>query len=242
MSLYIEPHPRLNMIDGVLASMAGEWPGIKSNKFPKTKKIIHLKNSSNIFFLDDSFSHHGKRRINIQTPKEELTIKPKKRRILSSLTKVKQKTIYDELFPIPLKNSNRLIVNREYDFEKRAKYYKMMQVNFNKKLKENKLINKNKSNSLGITINDNNPSKIFSKQFYDKVSSSKILGVTLTHDLYQKYKNKVETIKKFNNDFRNAKKRKVNSYKYLNSRKKVLEMMRKQEKLKHDIEYVASLK
>ena len=118
----------------------------------------------------------------------------------------------------------------------------MMQENYNKKLNENELMNKNKSNSIGITINDNNPSKIFSKQFYDKVSSNKILGVTLTHDLYQKYKSKVEKMKKFNNDFRNAKKRKVNSYKYLNSRKKVLEMMKKQEKLKHDIEYVTSLK
>ena len=49
---YIECEPHINMIDGVPAFNAGEWPGIKSNKFPKTKKIIHIKKSYN-FSLGD---------------------------------------------------------------------------------------------------------------------------------------------------------------------------------------------
>ena len=52
---YIECSPPINMVDGIPASKAGEWPGIKSNKFPKTKKIIHIK-KFNINSLNDYFS------------------------------------------------------------------------------------------------------------------------------------------------------------------------------------------
>ena len=241
MTLYIKQHPRLNMIDGVFAYKAGEWPGIKSNKFPRTKKIIHLNKSHNIFSTDDLMPHYGKRRIDVPIPKEEVSIKSCKRRICSALYKDKSKTVFNDLFPAKTTNHNRLIVNREYDFEKRAKYYKMMEENFSKKRKENEIMKKNKSNSIGIIIDDNNPTKGFNRQFYENVSRNKILGVTLTHDLYQKYKNKIEKRKAYNNSFRNEKKNKINSLKYLNSRNKILEMMKKEEKLKYDINYVMSL-
>ena len=244
MSRYLFLHSPLNLIDGVPASIAGEWPGIKSNKFSRTKKIIHIKNS-NIFSLDDSFPNHSRKKIIFPKQKEdEYSLKPKKRRVASAMTinKFKQKAFYNDLSPTPIHNYNRLVINRVYDFERRAKYYKMIQDNYDKKMKENEIINKTKNSSIGLNININNPAKGFNRKFFEKVSNNKILKVTLTKDLYHKYKNKIEKMKKFNSDVRNIiKKKKINSYKDLSSKKKLLEMMKQQEKLKYDIDYVASL-
>ena len=242
MSRYLFLHSPLNLIDGIPASIAGEWPGIKSNKFARTKKIIHIKNS-NIFSLDDSFPNHSRKKKIIPNIKEEFPIRPIKRRVASATTiKLKSKTLYNDILPTPIQNYNRLVINRVYDFERRAKYYKMIQDNYDKKMKENEIINKAKNNNMGLSINSNNPVKGFNRKFFENVSNNKILKVTLTKDLYHKYKNKIEKMKKFNSDFRNAnKKRKINSYKDLSSKKKLLEMMKQQEKLKHDIDYVTSL-
>jgi len=238
MTRYIELHPPLNLIDGVPSSIAGEWPGIKSNKFQKTKKIIHIKDS-NIFSLDEFFYPKTKKMF-MHNQKEEIPIKEKKRRVLSAITinKIKSKTIHNDLFPTPLQNYNRLVINREYDFEKRAKYYKMIQSNHDKKMKENEIINKNKNSNIGLNIKGNNQVKKFNKQFYENVSSNKNLGVTLNQKLYRKYQNKYEKMKK--NNFGIINKRKINSYKYLNDNKKNLEIKKEQE-LKYDIDYVLSL-
>ena len=50
-------------------------------------------------------------------------------------------------------------------------------------------------------------------------------------------------MKKLKTDFGNVikKRKKINSFKDLNSKRKLLEMMKQQEKLKHDIDYVAAL-
>ena len=48
-SNYIYPKAPDYYIDGIPAYKAGEWPGIKSNKFENTRKIIH-PSSSEIFF------------------------------------------------------------------------------------------------------------------------------------------------------------------------------------------------
>lgn len=215
MSRYLFLHSPLNMIDGVPASVAGEWPGIKSNKFSRTKKIIHTKNS-NIFSLDDSFHNHSRKKIIIPKQKdEEYTLKPKKRRVASAMiiNKLKSKTFYNDILPCPIyNNSNKLVINRIYDFERRAKYYKMMQDNYSKKMKENEIIKKTKNASIGggggLSINSNNPTKGFNRKFFENVSNNKILKVTLTKDLYHKYKNKIEKMKKFKNDFRNVNKKK----------------------------------
>ena len=242
MSRYLFLHSPLNLIDGVPASIAGEWPGIKSNKFSRTKKIIHIKNS-NIFSLDDSFPIHSRKKKIVQKQNEEFPIKPKKRRVASAMTlKLKPKSVYNDLLPTPINNYNRLVLNRVYDFERRAKYYKMIQDNYDKKKKENEIINKTKNNSIGLTINSNNSTKGFNRKFFENVSNNKILKVTLTRDLYHKYKNKIEKIKKLKNNFRNDnKKRKINSHKDMSSKKKLLEVMEQKEKLKHDIDYVTSL-
>lgn len=172
-------------------------------------------------------------------------MKSQKGRVASAfhINTLKAKTLYNDFMPSPLQNYNRLVINREYDFEKRAKYYKMMQENHEKKLKEAEIMNKTKNNSIGISIYNNNPTKGFNKQFFENVSNHKNLGVTLTYDIYQNYKNKIEKMKKFKTDFGNVikKRKKINSFKDLNSKRKLLEMMKQQEKLKHDIDYVAAL-
>jgi len=242
---YIELNAPMSMIDGIPAFKAGEWPGIKSNRFPKTKKIIQIRKKSNIFTLDNDSSpiKSQKKRIipiiNVQEP-----IQSKKRRVASALCNntIKTKQIYNDLFPTPLQNYNRLVINREYDFEKKAKYYQMIQNTFDRKKKEHELINRTKNNSIVKTIQDNNPTKGFDKKFFQKVSSNKILGVTLTQDLYKKYKYKLENMKTFNSQrsLFNLKKRKK-SLKYLGNNRKLMEIINKQKELKHDMDYVASL-
>ena len=241
---YITLHAPLSMIDGIPASIAGEWPGIKPNKFPKTKKIIRIKNSS-IFSLDDSCQLYSRKKRIIPKQPEDFPIKSQKRRIVSALhiNNLKAKTLYKDFMPSPLQNYNRLVINREYDFEKRSKYYRMIQENHEKKVREAKIMNKTKNNSIGVSIYNNNPTKGFNKQFFENVSNNKNLRVTLNYDIYKKYKNKMEKMKKFKTDFGNVikKRKKINSYKDLSSKKKLLEMMKQQEKLKHDIDYVAAL-
>ena len=238
---YIELHPRLNLINGVPSSQAGEWPGIKPNKFPKTKKLIHIKETTNIFSLDDIYINKGKKRMIQPGLKEENPIKIKRKRIFSANNKTKSKTITNDIYPTPLQNYNRLVINREYDFEKRDKYYRMIQCNQEKKLKENELINNTKTNTLWLNSQENNPLKKFNNKFYENVSSNKNLGVTLTQELFRKYKNKIEKKKKPNNNIGFVKKRKVNSYKYLIDKKRTLEKKKEKEQLNYDINYVLSL-
>ncbi len=245
MTQYIVRQAPLSMIDGIPASKAGEWPGIKPNKFSSSKKIIHIKNES-IFSLDDALPFKTQKKLILTTKKEELPKKSNKRRIFSAMltNQMKSKAYHNGLFPTPLQNYKRLVINREYDFEKREKYYNRIKENFDKKMKENEIMSKsrNNNNNIGINLQDNNATKGFNKQLFERVSSNKILGVTLTQDLYYKYKNKIEKMKKFDNNLVNLiKRRKGNSYKFISSRKKVLEMMKKEEKLKNDIDYVANL-
>ena len=242
---YIECEPHINMIDGVPAFNAGEWPGIKSNKFPKTKKIIHIKKSYN-FSLGDTFLNKSrKKRIIPILKEEEFPIKSKTKRIMSSniynnKSKDKNKNKYDNLFFTPLENYNRLNIKKEYDFEKRAKFYKIIQNKFDNQKKKSDL--KNKINSLGSYLHDNTHKGHFKKPFYEKVNNNKILGVTLTKDLYNQYKNNFDKNKRYNSQpgsHRNQ--RKNNSRKFLNDKQKYLKKMIEEKRLKYDIEYVASL-
>ena len=240
---YIECGPHINMIDGVPAFNAGEWPGIKSNKFPKTKKIIHIKKSYN-FSLGDTFLNKSrKKRIVPMLKEEEFPIKSKTKRILSSTlynNKSKDKMKCDNLFFTPLENFNRLNIKKEYDFEKRDKFYKVIQNKFNNQKKKNDL--NNKINSLGTNFHDNNHKSQFKKQFYEKVNDNKILGVTLTKDLYNQYKNNFDKNKRYNSQPGSQRnQRKNNSKKFLNDKQQYLEKNIEQAKLKYDIEYVASL-
>ena len=243
MTHYIVRPAPLSMIDGKPASKVGEWPGIKPNKFSSSKKIIHIKNSS-IFSFDDSLPFKTQKKLIFPTYKKESPKKSNKKRVYSAIitNNLKNKAFHNDYFPTPLQNYNRLVINREYDFEKREKYYKKMQQNFNIKLKENEIMSKTRNNKIGLNLHNNSSAKGFNKQFYERVSNNKILKITLTQELYHKYKNKIEKMKKFNNEIANIiKKRKVKSYKFLTSRKKILEMMDKEKKLKSDIEYVSNL-
>ena len=241
---YIELNAPTSMIDGIPAFKVGEWPGIKSNRFPKTKKIIQIRKKSNIFTLDDSSPIKSQKKRIIPIINDQIPIQSKKRRIASALysNPIKTKEVYNDLFPTPLQNYNRLVINREYDFEKKAKYYQMIQDTFDRKKKEHELLNRTKNNSIGMTIQNNNPTKGFDKKFFQKVSSNKILGVTLTQDLYKKYKYKLEKMKTFKSQrsLFNLKKRKK-SLKRLGNNRKLMEIINKQKELKHDMDYVASL-
>ena len=241
---YIECEPHINMIDGVPAFNAGEWPGIKSNKFPKTKKIIHVKKSYNFSLSNDTFLNKSrKKRIIPILKEEEFPKKSQTKRILTSRiynNKLKDKNKFEHLFSTPLENYNRLNIKKEYDFEKRAKFYKIIQNKFDKQKKKSDL--KNKINSLGSYLHDNNHQNQFKKPFYERVNNNKLLGVTLTKDLYNQYKNNFDKNKRNNSRPGSQKnQRKTYNKKFLIDKEKYLEKMIEEKNLKYDIEYVASL-
>lgn len=49
MAEYIYRQAPVYLIDGVPGYKAGEWPGLKSNKFENTRRIIHPKTTGIIF-------------------------------------------------------------------------------------------------------------------------------------------------------------------------------------------------
>jgi len=245
MNQFILRPAAVKMIDGVPATKAGEWAGIKPAKFKGSKKIIHPK-CSNIFSLDDSFPLRTHKKFFKPKPKENVEFKAKTRRVFSAVINKNYNNTHthnNDLYPTPTQNYNRIVIDREYEFEKRDKYYKMIQENFNKKRKEIEIMNKTKGPAFagGISIQGSNTNRGFDKQFFERVSSNKILGVTLTQDLYHKYRKKMEKMKKISDQGQIIKKRKINSYKVINNRKKEMALLKLKEKLEFDINYVKAL-
>ena len=238
---YIECSPPINMVDGIPASKAGEWPGIKSNKFPKTKKIIHIKkfniNSLNDYF---SFPYNSRKKKIIPKKYEDIPIKLKTKRILTATYNNNLKThkTYLDLYPAQLQKYKNSIFRREYDFEKKEKYHMMMKNSFDKRMMEN-----GRKNNIGIHLKKKSDTIMgLTDHFYENVSNNKNLGVSLNHELYKKYVNKIENRRRFNSQIRNSNNKiKIKNMKNMNNNKKFLEILKKKNQLKYDIDYVASL-
>lgn len=73
------PEAPISKIDGVPAYAAGEWPGIKSNKFERIRKVIRPVDQEQIVFGSQSFKQHANKRHYPERLSKELEYRRSKR-------------------------------------------------------------------------------------------------------------------------------------------------------------------
>ena len=211
-------------IDDVPAYKAGEWPGIKSNKFENTRRIIRAVEKG-IFFSENEPIKKPRHRLLIQPRSAEYVFRPCIKKVKPIDTRTPHQ-MGEGLFPAqPETNA---FIPKIYRFQQIEDYHLKKQEEFNKLLNENLIMNKN-GNTGGSKTG-------FTKEFYENISNNKLLGITFTKELYYTYKNN------------NKKKKEVNEFIRSNSNvrkhfenKRALNLKNEQENLQKDIDYVNAL-
>ena len=225
MNDYIEGVAPVYKINNMPAYKAGEWPGIKSNKFENTRKIIRAVEKG-IFFSENEPIIKPPHRAFSSKKTPEYTFRP----CIKKVKPIDSRTLHqlgEGLFPTPYEMNS--FTPRVYEFQKIENYHLKKQEDHNKLLNENLIMNKNNNNS--------NSKTGFTKEFYDNISNNKLLGITFNKELYYNYKNKINK-KKVVNEFI-----KSNSNIRKNMEvKKALNLMKERENLQKDVDYVNSLK
>ena len=226
MNKYVEGKAPVYKIDNIPAYKAGEWPGIKSNKFENTRRIISAVEKGIFFSEKEPLMKIARRTFSVKKSPEYIfrpcikKVKPMDTRTLHQLG--------EGLFATPPEIN--YYTPRIYEFQKIEKYHLKKQEEHNKLLNENLIMNKNNSN------NSNNKTG-FTKEFYENISNNKLLGITFNKELYYNYKNSTNTKKVVNEFIKNnsniRKKMEV---------KKALNLMKERENLQKDVDYVNSLK
>ena len=226
MNKYVELNAPIYKIDGIPAFKAGEWPGLKSNKFENTRKMIKAIEKG-IFFSENEPLKKPRHKTFEVKKSSEYKFKP----CMKKITPIDTRTPFqlgEGLYPsIP---SVCPFLPRYYDFQKIEDYHQRIVEERNKIINENKIMNKNKTDGSSIAKGG------FTKEFYDNISNNKLLGITFNKELYYSYKNKKKT-KKYVNEFIkfNSNKRKLEEI------KRAMSIKNEQENLKKDINYVNSL-
>ena len=224
MNKYIEREAPVYKINNMPAYKAGEWPGIKSNKFENTRKIISAVERGIFFSENEPIIRPPHRTFSFKKTPEYIfkpcikKVKPLDTRTLHQLG--------EGLFVTPPEIN--CFTPRIYEFQKIEKYHLKKQEEHNKLLNENLIMNKN---------NNSHHSKVgFTKEFYDNISNNKLLGITFNKELYNNYKNKINIKKTINEFVKNnsnmRKKMEVN---------KALNLLKERENLQKDVNYVNSL-
>ena len=224
MNEYIYGIAPVYKIDNVPAYKAGEWPGIKSNKFDNTRRIIRAVEKG-IFFSENEPIKRPRNKVLIQPRSAEYVFRPSLKKIKPIDTRTAHQ-MGEGLFPAqPESNS---FIPKIYRFQQIENYHLKRQEDYNKLLKENLIMNKNGNNSGSKTG--------FTKEFYENISNNKLLGITFTKELYYTYKNN------------NKQKKEVNEFIKSNSSvrkhfeiKRALNLKNEQENLKRDVDYVNAL-
>ena len=226
MNEYIEGTAPVYKIDNVPAYKAGEWPGIKSNKFENTRKIIRAVEKG-IFFSENEPVMKPRHKAVTQKYSDEYVFRPCRRRIVP----IDSRTLHqlgEGIFPTPPEPN--YYKQRKYRFQEIEDYHKKVQEEHDKLLNENLIMNKNNSNS------GSNNKTGFTKEFYENISNNKLLGITFNKELYYTYKNN------------NKPKKEVNEFIKTNSsvrkhfeNKRAISLKNEQENFQKDVDYVTSL-
>lgn len=252
MSLYKHCPPPIRKINGIPAYKAGEWPGLKSNKFPNTKKIILVENHKIFFDTKDTLPIPKKKYFN-SCSTEEWTFKPGTKRV-KPIIKQEKKLLFTEQFPLKSDKETKIfncsminiMMKKEYDFERRDNYYKKKEKEFNRKVNESLLMNKNKSTTFfepKINIRQNLVGKSLTKEFYQNISNNKVLGVDFNKDIHNLMKNKKELtrLKKVRKKIEKKRNKSMLILERFKESKKIMEEMTRKENYEKDIHYVLSL-
>ena len=212
-------------IDDIPAYKAGEWPGIKSNKFDNTRRIIRAVERG-IFFSENEPIMRPRHKSFNPRYSQEYVFRP----CLKKVKPIDSRTLHqlgEGIFPTPPEIST--FIPKIYRFQQIEDYHIKKQEEHEKLLNENLIMNKNNNLSGGNKTG-------FTKEFYDNISNNKLLGITFTKDLYYTYKNNTK------------KKREINEFIKTNSdvrrhfeNKKAINLKNEQENFQKDVDYVTSL-
>ena len=226
MNEYIYGVAPVYKIENIPAYKAGEWPGLKSNKFDNTRRIIRAVEKG-IFFSENEPVLRPRHRSFNQRYSQEYVFRP----CLKKVKPIDSRTLHqlgEGIFPTPPEIST--FIPKIYRFQKIDEYHIKKQEEHNKLLNENLIMNKNNN------LSSNNNKTGFTKEFYDNISNNKLLGITFTKELYYTYKNSNKNKREINEYIRNN----SNVRKHLEN-KKAINLKNEQENFQKDVDYVTSL-
>ena len=224
MNKYEEGIAPVYKIDDIPAYKAGEWPGIKSNKFENTRRIIRAVEKG-IFFSEKEPIKKPLHKTFTPRNSSEYVFRP----CLKKVKPIDSRTLHqlgEGISPTPPEING--FIPRVYEFQKIEKYHLKKQEEHNKLLNENLIMNKNNSNS--------NKAGGFTKEFYDNISNNKLLGITFNKELYYNYKNNNKQKKEINEFIKSN----TNVRKHIEV-KRALNLKNEQENFQKDVNYVNSL-
>ena len=144
-------------IENIPAYKAGEWPGLKSNKFDNTRRIIRAVEKG-IFFSENEPVLRPRHRSFNQRYSQEYVFRP----CLKKVKPIDSRTLHqlgEGIFPTPPEIST--FIPKIYRFQKIDEYHIKKQEEHNKLLNENLIMNKNNN------LSSNNNKTGFTKEFYD---------------------------------------------------------------------------
>jgi hypothetical protein len=226
MNEYIYGNAPVYKINDIPAYKAGEWPGIKSNKFDNTRRIIRAVERG-IFFSEKEPVIKPRHKSFNQRYSQEYIFRP----CLKKVKPIDSRTLHqlgEGIFPTPPEIN--CFIPKIYRFQKIDEYHMKKQEEHNKLLNENLIMNKNSNN-----LSSNNKTG-FTKEFYENISNNKLLGITFTKELYYTYKNN------------NKQKKEINEFIKTNSdvrrhleNKRAINLKNEQENFQKDVDYVTSL-
>ena len=225
MNKYVEGVAPVYKIDDIPAYKAGEWPGLKSNKFENTRKIIRAVERGIFFSENEPVMRPCHRTFTVKDSPEYIF-----RPCLKKVKPIDSRTLHqlgEGIYPTPPEIIG--FKKRYYEFQKIEDYHLKKQEEHNKLLNENLIMNKNNNAS-------NNNKTGFTKEFYENISNNKLLGITFNKELYYNYKNS------------NKRKKEINEFIKTNSNerkhmevKRALNLKNERENFQKDVNYVTSL-
>jgi len=214
-------------VNNIPANKAGEWPGIKSNKFDNTRRIIRAVERG-IFFSENEPIIKPRHRSFNQRYSQEYIFRP----CIKKVKPIDSRTLHqlgEGIFPTPPEIN--CFIPKIYRFQKIEEYHLKKQEEHNKLLNENLIMNKNNT-----SLNNNNYKTGFTKEFYDNISNNKLLGITFTKELYYTYKNNNKQKKEINEFIKTNR----DVRKHLEN-KRAINLKNEQENFQKDVDYVTSL-
>jgi hypothetical protein len=225
MNKYVEGVAPVYKIDDIPAYKAGEWPGLKSNKFENTRKIIRAVERG-IFFSENEPVMRPCHRTFTVKDSPEYVFRP----CLKKVKPIDSRTLHqlgEGIYPTPPEIIG--FKKRYYEFQKIEDYHLKKQEEHNKLLNENLIMNKNNNAS-------NNNKTGFTKEFYENISNNKLLGITFNKELYYNYKNSNKRKKEINEFIKTN----TNERKHMEV-KRALNLKNERENFQKDVNYVTSL-
>ncbi len=225
MNEYIYGIAPVYKIENIPAYKAGEWPGLKSNKFDNTRRIIRAVEKG-IFFSEKEPVLKPRHRSFNQRYSQEYIFRP----CLKKVKPIDSRTLHqlgEGIFPTPPEINS--FIPKIYRFQRIEDYHLKKKEEHEKLMNENLIMNKNNNLS-------NNNKTGFTKEFYDNISNNKLLGITFTKELYYTYKNNNKHKKEINEFIRSN----SNVRKHFEN-KKAINLKNEQENFQKDVDYVTSL-